>query len=59
MNDLIPPRHGDEGEGSTHIICRRRLELFGGNGRCCACYPHPDCNLNEPYEKAMGMGAKN
>jgi len=37
-------KHGDEG---THYCCNARLELEGGNARCCECEPHEGCELRE------------
>jgi len=43
-SDLENFEHGDEG---THTICRSRLEIFGGDGKCCICFPHADCLIIE------------
>lgn len=43
-SDLEQFEHGDEG---THAICRARLEMFGGSGKCCSCYPHEGCTAVE------------
>ena len=43
MNDLKNHRHGDEGVGSTHWSCNKRLKKEGGYAECCDCYPHNNC----------------
>lgn len=36
--------HRDEG---THYCCQNRLDKEGGKARCCSCFPHPDCGMEE------------
>ena len=54
MNDLKPHKHGDEGIGSTHSCCKRRLKEMGGKATCCVCDPHlpcdfrPNANMKKP-----------
>lgn len=48
--DLTKFRHGSEG---THGICKKRLEIEGGDGRCCSCFPHEDCEINAQEKKNL------
>jgi len=50
MNDLHPYKHADEGEGSTHSVCNKHLELLGGKTTCCACDEKKDCGKEINYE---------
>ena len=49
MNDLLPHKHGDEGNGSTHFACREMMEKYKGNPGCCGCNMH-DCNNELPMK---------
>lgn len=46
MNDLLPHKHGDEGEGSTHSCCPEISKKMGGKTICCECTGH-DCQPME------------
>lgn len=34
-------------ESTTHWACQRRLAEYGGESKCCACYPHKKCGASE------------
>jgi hypothetical protein len=57
-------------ESTTHWACQKRLAEYGGESKCCACYPHEDCGdvgdnptaatfnanfmTNQPQQKEIG-----
>jgi len=58
MNDLLPHKHGDEGEGSTHFACNNRIKKEGGKATCCACVPHEECELENKTMKEEKQKSK-
>lgn len=49
QGDLIPHKHGDENEGSTHFACAEMLEnnaakIINGGYVCCGCSGH-ECKV--------------
>lgn len=39
-----------QAERGNHAICRNRLEMFGGDGKCCRHSSHPNCLLDKKHE---------
>lgn len=50
MNDLLPHKHGDEGEGSTHYACQEMMEKLKDKVGCCGCNNHA-CKPNNTQEE--------
>lgn len=45
-----------------HDICRSRLEMFGGDGKCCTHNRHPNCLLakeKQTYERSSAKSNQN